>query len=293
MTPPVVCLDMDRTVIYSPNALNLTLPDVLAPRLLCVELYRKRPMSFMTEQAAADLIALGQLSTVVPTTTRTPAQFARVHLPGPIGKYVIASNGGHLLVDGVSDRAWQQRVATALSGCAPLTEVRRHLRTESSRPEVAACFETLRVASDMFVYAVVDRAELPAGWVQDLTEWSAARGWVTSLQGRKIYVLPQSLTKTAAAAEIMARTGSQTLLAAGDSLLDGDLLRSADLAIRPDHGELAEADLRAEHLCVTKATGVLAGEEILRWMRLRVEELTGEADGRHEVVSAPRYGGAE
>lgn len=278
MTPPVVCLDMDRTVIYSPNALNLSLPDVLAPRLLCVEIYRKRPMSFMTEQAAADLIALGGLSTVVPTTTRTPDQFARVHLPGPVGKYAIASNGGHLLIDGVSDPAWAKRVTVALSGCAPLTEVRRHLRMESSRPELAACFETLRVASGMFVYAVVDRDGLPPEWVHDLSEWSAARGWVTSLQGRKIYVLPHSLTKTAAAAEIMARAGSQILLAAGDSLLDADLLQSADMAIRPDHGELAESDLRADHLSVTKATGVLAGEEILHWMRTRVDELVTGAD---------------
>lgn len=293
MTPPVVCLDMDRTVIYSPNALNLTLPDVLAPRLLCVELYRKRPMSFMTEQAAADLIALGQLSTVVPTTTRTPAQFARVHLPGPVGTYVIASNGGHLLVDGVNDPDWDRRVVTALSACAPLTEVRRHLRTESMRPDIAACFETLRVASGMFVYAVVDREGLPAEWVHDLGEWSVARGWVTSLQGRKIYVLPHSLTKTAAAAEIMARTGSQALLAAGDSRLDADLLQSADVAIRPDHGELAEADLRADHLAVTKATGVLAGEEILRWMRTRVEELVTPGDSNSGGSTGPRYGGPQ
>ncbi len=286
MTRPVVCLDLDRTVIYSPNALNLTMPDVLAPRLLCVELYKSRPLSFMTEPAAADLVALGAAAMVVPTTTRTPAQLARVHLAGPMGRYAIASNGGHLLVDGVTDQDWEQQVRDALAACAPLAEVEGHLRAQSTGPEVGQCFESLRVASDMFVYAVVDRDRLPAAWRSDLAGWCAERGWVTSLQGRKLYALPRALTKTAAAAEIMARTGARTLLAAGDSLLDGDLLQFADLAIRPDHGELAEADLQAEHLSVTKATGVLAGEEILRWLRTRVEELVDTSSGRPE---APRY----
>lgn len=289
MTRPVACLDMDRTVIYSTDALNLTMPDVLAPRLLCVELYRNRPLSFMTEPAAADLVALGAACTVVPTTTRTPAQFARIHLPGPPVRYAIASNGGHLLVDGVVDLEWEQQVRGALASGSPLAEVAGHLRALSTGPPVGRSFESLRVASDMFVYAVVDRATLPAQWVAEFSEWCADRGWVISLQGRKLYALPRSLTKTAAAAQIMARTGAGTLLAAGDSLLDGDLLQSADLAIRPDHGELAEVDLQAPHLEVTKATGVLAGEEIVRWMRARVDELTARCSG---VADAPRYGGA-
>lgn len=293
MTPPVVCLDMDRTVIYSPAALSLTMPDPMAPRLLCVEIYRGRPLSFMTVPAADDLVRLGAVSTVVPTTTRTPAQFARVHLPGPACRYAIASNGGHLMVDGVADPEWEAVVRRELAGCTPLAEVEGHLRTQIARPEIGSCFETLRVASDMFLYGVVDRAALPVEWLQDLRQWGAGRGWVTSLQGRKLYLLPHSLTKTAAAAEIMARTGVHTLLAAGDSLLDADLLQFAALAIRPDHGELAEVDLRAAHLSVTKATGVLAGEEILRWMRMRVHELTTAADSRSEAVPAPRYGGAE
>ena len=123
----VVCLDLDRTVIYSPAALELRMPDADAPRLLCVEIYRGAPLSFLTEAAVDALRALQELATVVPTTTRTPEQLARVRLPGRPARFAIAANGGHLLVDGVPDAGWAATVRTRLAECAPLDEVEARL----------------------------------------------------------------------------------------------------------------------------------------------------------------------
>ncbi|MDN5747313.1 MAG: HAD family hydrolase [Pseudonocardia sp.] len=259
MTPvPVVCLDLDRTVIYSPAALALSTPDHEAPRLLCVEVYRGVPLSFLTERAAAALRRLQETAVVVPTTTRTPEQLARVHLPGPQARYAIAANGGHLLVDGVPDMGWSAVVRERLSSCAPLADVRAHLRARSG-----GFVLNLRTASDLFVYAVVDRTALPPGWVDELAAWCDPHGWTVSLQGRKVYAVPRPLTKSAAAREVLARVGADTLLAAGDSLLDADLLAAADRAIRPAHGELHDAGFALGHLSVTAARGVAAGEELL------------------------------
>jgi hypothetical protein len=261
---PVACLDLDRTTIYSAAALDLQGPDHEAPRLLCVEVYRGVPQSFLTEAAAATLRELQAVATVVPTTTRTPAQLARVQLPGPPARYAIASNGGHLLVDGVPDPDWDAAVRQRLAACAPLAEVHAHLRARSG-PFVL----TLREASELFCYSVVDRPALPGGWVDELTAWCATRGWTVSLQGRKVYAVPAGLTKSAAAAEVVARCGGGPLLAAGDSLLDADLLDAADAAIRPAHGELAATGFTRPHLAVTAATGVAAGAELLGWLRDR------------------------
>src|SRR5688572_10753837 len=167
----VVCLDLDRTTIYSAAALDLRGPDHEAPRLLCVKVYKGAPLSFLTEAAAGTLRELQDVASVVPTTTRTPAQLARVHLPGPPARYAIASNGGHLLVDGVADPEWDAAVRERLTGCAPLAEVHAHLRARGG-PFVL----TLREASDLFAYAVVDRSALPDGWVDDLAAWCAPRG---------------------------------------------------------------------------------------------------------------------
>lgn len=260
----VVCLDLDRTIIYSANALDLRVPDVEAPRLLCVELYNGVPLSFMTEESVAALEKLATAATVVPTTTRTPEQLARVHLPGPPPRFAIASNGAHLLVDGVPDPEWTAAVHERLAGCAPLAQVQAQLAAISGEFVLK-----LRVAGDEFAYAVVDLAALPAGWVTDLAAWCAPRGWVVSLQGRKVYAVPRPLTKSAAAREVLRRCGGGRLLAAGDSLLDADLLDAADAAVRPAHGELADTGWTRPHVAVTTASGGWAGAEILAWLHDR------------------------
>ncbi|MEE1939770.1 HAD family hydrolase [Streptomyces sp. TRM 70361] len=259
--PVLVASDLDRTLIYSAAALGLAMPDAEAPRLLCVEVYRSRPLSYLTETAAALLAELAGRSVLVPTTTRTREQYGRIHLPGPPPRYAICANGGHLLVDGESDPGWHARVRRALDAdCASLAEVRARL-TATADP---AWLLKERVAEDLFAYLVVDRAELPETWVKELADWAGPRGWTVSLQGRKIYAVPRPLTKSAAVAEVARRTGAGRVLAAGDSLLDADLLLAADAGWRPGHGELAELGWSAPHIAALPERGVAAGERILR-----------------------------
>ena len=257
----LVASDLDRTLIYSSAALALTMPDARAPRLLTVEVHESRPLSYMTETAAQLLAELGDTAVFVPTTTRTRKQYQRINLPGPPPAYAICANGGHLLVDGVTDVAWHERVTARLAEeCAPLAEVREHLEATADPLWV----RKHRVAEELFVYLVVERELLPEEWVKDLAVWAENRGWTVSLQGRKIYAVPKPLTKSAAMREVARRTGVELSLAAGDSLLDADLLLAADRAWRPGHGELAEAGFLGPGVSALPERGVLAGERILR-----------------------------
>ncbi|MGP3632031.1 HAD family hydrolase [Streptomyces sp. 24-1644] len=257
----LVASDLDRTLIYSAAALSLPMPDAEAPRLLCVEIYGHKPLSYVTETAGALLEALGGSTVFVPTTTRTREQYQRVHLPGPAAQYAICANGGHILVDGVSDRDWQRQVAARLSDeCASLAEVKAHLVAAAD----PAWLLKERIAEDLFAYLVVERSLLPEGWVKELADWADGRGWTVSLQGRKIYAVPKPLTKSAAMNEVARRCGASLTLAAGDSLLDADLLLAADRSWRPGHGELADSGWTAPNVEVLGETGVAAGEEILR-----------------------------
>ncbi|MET8662020.1 HAD family hydrolase [Streptomyces griseus] len=257
----LVASDLDRTLIYSAASLDLSMPDAEAPRLLCVEVYGHKPLSYLTETAAALLTEVAASTVFVPTTTRTREQYRRIHLPGPASRYAICANGGHILVDGVSDPDWQRRVADRIAAeCAPLTEIRAHLATTAD----PAWLLKERVAEDLFAYLVVERSLLPEEWVRELAAWAGPRGWTVSLQGRKIYVVPAPLTKSAAMHEVARRTGATRTLAAGDSLLDADLLLAADLGWRPGHGELADEGWRAPHVVALAERGGAAGEEILR-----------------------------
>ncbi|MFF7457366.1 HAD family hydrolase [Kitasatospora sp. NPDC008115] len=271
----VVASDLDRTLIYSNRALALDVPDRLAPRLLSVEVHDGKALSFMTEEAAGLLVELAREAVLVPATTRTRAQYERVNLPGPtpgwVPPYAICANGGRLLVDGVPDTDWQDEMAARLAGgAAPLAEVVEHLAL-CADPEWT---HKRRVADELFAYLVVERAELPQGWLAELTGWCAERGWTVSLQGRKVYAVPAPLSKSAALAEVVRRVGGATVLSAGDSLLDADLLRAADAAWRPGHGELADTGWTAPGVTALDEVGVAAGEEIARRFLARVR---GEA----------------
>ncbi|GDY53281.1 hypothetical protein SVIO_039040 [Streptomyces violaceusniger] len=170
-------------------------------------------------------------------------------------------------------------------GCAPLEEVRAHLSATAD----PAWLLKERVAEELFAYLVVRRELLPEGYVKELTQWADPRGWTVSLQGRKIYAVPKPLTKSAAVAEIKSRTGADEVLAAGDSLLDTDLLLAADRAWRPGHGELADIGWSAPQLTVVEEKGVAAGEAIVRalgerssvtWARARSQIIRAVSRGR-------------
>jgi len=252
--------DLDRTLIYSRGAVERWGDGGSA--LVAVERYRDADASWLTAAAAAAFAELGRRAVVVPVTTRTPEQLARVRLPGPSPAFAICANGGVLLAAGEPDAAWQRRVTAAVASVAPLAEV--VARAEGVlRPEWTTA---LREAHGLFCYAVVERDRLPDGFLDEVTAWAGECGWQVSLQGRKLYWVPRPLTKSAALAEVAARTGTTRTLAAGDSLLDADLLDAADAGIAARHGELVESGWAAAHVVVTAACGVRAGEEIVRWL---------------------------
>ncbi|MGK5112515.1 hypothetical protein [Geodermatophilus sp. CPCC 205506] len=260
----LVAVDLDRTLIYSAGSAG---DPAGLPPLRVVEHYDGAPLSRVTHSAWALLGQLMDRALVVPVTTRTEAQYRRVGLPA-VPRYALCANGGALLVDGVRDPGWDGWAADVVARSAPLPEVLRLLTAVDGEPWV----KTVRSAEDLFVYLVArSRAAVPARWLADLTTATADAGWTVSLQGRKVYAVPAGLTKAGALLRLRDQVadgaGSPVrLLCAGDSLLDAPMLAAADAAIRPAHGELHEQGWSAAGVEVTAASGVRAGEEILRWL---------------------------
>jgi hypothetical protein len=257
-----VATDLDRTMIYSRRALGLR----QAAAAVCVELRDGADAAFMTAAAARTYAELVERVAVVPVTTRVPEQYARIRLPGRPPRFAVAANGGVLYLDGVADRSWSRTVASMLAGTVPLREVWAHVARVCS-PQWT---KKLRNADGLFCYAILYPPLVPAGFLGDMAGWAAERGWQTSLQGRKLYWVPERLTKSAAVAEIARRVGASTVLAAGDSMLDVDLLLRADHAIHPRHGELFERGWSAPGVERTTASGASAGEQIVSWFARHV-----------------------
>ncbi|MGL4305195.1 MAG: HAD family hydrolase [Mycobacteriaceae bacterium] len=258
----VVASDLDRTLIYSSAALLLNTSDSTDPQLNCVEVYNGKPLSFMMHTAMLRLQALQQRVPVVPTTTRTVAQYQRINLRIAVPEYAITSNGGNILHRGIVDAQWNADIHQQLASMSvPLAE----LEIELARRTDPSWVLTSQTADNLFSYLVVDSARMPVDFLEQWRQWCLERGWVVSMQGRKIYSIPTFISKSHAINEVLRRLGGSRLLSAGDGLLDADLLETADLAIRPQHGELEALQFFCPGLTVTSATGVAAGQEIVQW----------------------------
>ncbi len=188
----LLATDLDRTLVYSRAALALT--GAPLPELTCVERRDGEQVGFLTATAARGLAALAGQAVLVPVTTRLPEQLARITLPGPPARFAVAANGGVLLDSGVADRAWQRRVATALAGSGSFAEVVRYVRANCD----PAWTLQVREAGGLFCYAVLAPDGAPDGFLAEAADWAAARGWSLSAQGRKLYWMPDGLTKAAA-----------------------------------------------------------------------------------------------
>lgn len=276
--PVLVATDLDRTMIYSRNAFG-----AIDPETVCVEYLDGDPLSYMTVAAVGAMTELAAAAAVLPTTTRTIAQFDRIRFPGAPWPFAVTSNGGNILVDGSPDVRWRRSVDAAVrAGGATLTEIGAALRDRIDDSWVLK----YREADDLFCYLVVDLAVTPADFLAEWDSWCRPRGWSASRQGRKIYTMPMAVCKSRAVAEVRDRlvaTGRldpmAPTLAAGDGALDAEMLMAADRGIRPRHGELEELGWAHPGISVTSATGILAGEEIVDWFTAalpgRVAEPTG------------------
>ena len=129
------------------------------------------------------------------------------------------------------------------------------------------CLEGKRKqAEEWFFYFILNC--LPSNnerkWIEDV---AAKSGWRISLQGRKLYFIPQAISKGNALEYICKLEGEKSVAGAGDSLLDWDFLKNCQYQFVPNHGELAH---KLAHVTggstsnLTTNYGVRAGEEIIQ-----------------------------
>ena len=253
--------------IYSAAALDLRVPDARrAPAAVRRGLPGRAAVVHDRGRGGA-LRALHAVATVVPTTTRTPEQLARVHLPGPPARLRDRRNGGHLLVDGVPG----PRLGGAVRGPAGRAARRwprstAHLRAAGGRvrAEPAHGERPVRLRRR--------RPRRAAGGLGRTSwrAWCAPRGWAVSLQGRKVYAVPAPADQVgggrrgARPAPAADRCSRRATRCSTPTCSPPPTPRSARrTASWPTPGS------RCDHLASPRATGVRAGAELLAWLRDR------------------------
>ncbi len=259
----IFACDLDQTLIYSRRSMGSVEESELVP----VEKYEGDDLSFMTRTAYSRLRELSREIDFVPTTTRIYEQYERIHglTDGIRIRYAIVSNGGRVLVDGRTDAGWDGMIREAVrSGAAPGAEAKALFDRMAGDGWVLK----ERYCDGLFYAIVVDRERIPRGWMEELAGELAAMGWNCSLQGRKVYLVPDPVSKGAAVRYVKELAGASFVFAAGDSLLDESMLRIADAAMAPGHGELfrnygGAGGSGSGSIRFAGRSGILASEDIL------------------------------
>ncbi|MFJ5673235.1 HAD family hydrolase [Bacillus safensis] len=246
--------DLDRTLIYSHRVLDQY---AYEGEYDLVEVLDERPLSYMSVETKKSLQTIHQSGWFIPVTTRTTAQYERITFFEQELKpeYAITTNGGCILHHGKPLEDWQAIVDERLRECMPVREM---LRAISELP-VAAWVKRTRTAEGRFLYLMMKEEYLSHIPLAELKLWGEERGWQVSLQGRKLYFIPQPLNKWDAVAFLKDRLQLECVYGAGDSLLDAGLIRQSDKGFAPRHGEVLDFHPELEP---TAASGMAAADEI-------------------------------
>jgi hypothetical protein len=254
--------DLDQTLIYSLRALG---DNFDKNGLVPAEIKDGATTAYIDIEALMLLQELAAQMLVVPVTTRTVEQYRRIRIFQDLIRpsYAVTSNGGNLLIDGVPDPDWNREIGQRIGReCASNDEVLRLFREIATTEWVTA----ERLCDGLFYSMLIRRDQMPGDDVDRLSERLDTLGWETSVQGRKLYLVPRAVSKGEAVRRLSERVQRPVLLASGDSLLDRSLLDAAQHAVAPRHGELYRQHLATGAYAgyrFTEASGAQAATEIV------------------------------
>ncbi|KAB2952610.1 HAD hydrolase family protein [Heliorestis acidaminivorans] len=270
--------DLDQTLIYSRRSMG----DYGHPHLLVpIEEYKGRIISYMTTLAVKRFCEAARQAIIVPVTTRTVEQYRRVKLPiRP--SYAVVSNGGHILREGHLDKKWHDKILSQISDkCLDIGKMEREF-AKIAKPDWVT---SSRRADQLFLYFLIERDKVPSAELKAFACWAQEQNWRLSIQGRKLYLVPKPVSKWTAVEEVLKRVGKPFVVAAGDSLLDQEMLEKADLALAPAHGELwathgpkkrlhhhGENEESLKRISFLPQQGIVAGEAILNHLLALCED---------------------
>lgn len=244
--------DLDRTLIYSTRSGLGEHPD----NCQLVEMYNGKPLSYISTQTKENLQKIMKEMLFIPVTTRTAEQYNRISLFNENEpKYAVVSNGGIILEDGKPIKEWSEYIERNSKHSLPLEEMVALIKQFPIYEEV----EKLRFADNLFFYLIFEKEKAANINTTPILEWGNRNGWQVSLQGKKLYFIPNAIDKWEAVHYLQKRLSIRKVISAGDSLLDKNLIEKASYGIAPAHGEILK---HHPFIRSTSSYGMKASEEI-------------------------------
>lgn len=258
--------DLDRTLIFSRKALE-DFPNFEQAELVPIEKRLEENIAFMTNTSYKLLKTISSKLLFVPVTTRSLEEYNRILFSEMSIQYAVTTNGANILYHGEPLIDWKQKMMKEMSELS----IRKEELISSMQSVFSRIPGEMRVVEELFIYFYL-RESIDRQFLIELKDSLSNKGWKVSLQGRKLYFMPDAISKGNAVKYIQERESVTTLIGAGDSLFDDDFLAFCHYPYVPSHGELAGSSNLKSHYSLTKNSGVKGGEELLYTILSRLED---------------------
>lgn len=210
-------IDLDNTLIFSDK-------HTIGSKKQCVEIYKGREASFITEYTDYLLKQVRKKLFVVPTTTRSVEQYNRIDL-GFLPEYALICNGGVLLKNGQEEKLWYKESVKLIANCKKQLSMAEEILKQDSN----IIFE-IRTIRELFI---VTKSKEPLLSVNKLKEQLDNDLVDIFYQVQKVYIIPKKLRKGIAVKRLKEKLCADYIIAAGDSEPDISMFWEADIALAP------------------------------------------------------------
>lgn len=251
--------DLDRTLIYSSRMIE-AYPVLGSIRE--VEKKDGKTISYMSEQAMELLKTVHYEHHFIPVTTRAVHQYKRIQFfqEELQPKYAITSNGGTIIIDGKVDEEWKKILHRKISQSSILQKDVLKLFAQLRH---SSWVESEHYVDQSFFMFRIRRDYMPTDEIDQLADLLYQKGWKLYLHGPKLYLLPIHLTKANAIDHIKQYIDFDLQIAAGDSVMDYDMLAASTIGYSFKHGDLFAEKAQDQHIRWIQQLGIHASEELL------------------------------
>lgn len=234
--------DLDRTIIFSEKFIEQHNKQDWKDNHICLEHYNGKPLSYVTKETFNYLYNLLESpydkNTFIPITTRSIEQFKRINLISNF-PYAITNNGGVILKYGKPIKEWADFINCQKEKLKVSYQEIIDLYTNNT--EVYE--KEGKLVDELFLFIKIkdlnkNKVEI---FLKDLESKLLNTGWTFTLQGKKLYIIPEYIRKDRALLYLInnhLKEFSNIVITSGDGKLDLDLIEFGDINFIPINSEV-------------------------------------------------------
>ena len=255
--------DLDNTLIHSKQHIPKD------TTVICVEYIKdkQKPVTYMTPKAISLLNEIALKCQFIPVTAREIKQFKRIfnmeNCP-----YAITSNGAVIFDHGKKIQEWEKIIAKITE-----TESNHYTQITNKLNEYAYLFEKPPriVDNTVIMTKLLTTLESNHPFIKQLTQYIEQMDWNITIQQKKIYIAPHTISKEKALAFLLNKLKFQTLITAGDGAMDLNFINQGDIRFLPKDSE-AYLYITDHHAYHTVTNGPIGTEEMLLQIKQIIEK---------------------